>query len=113
MESGSRDPFLRTMTRVPKGREMSADIVKQSKPAPALLENLGVFSWPIWTKEVSTFPWTYDSEETCFFLEGEVVVTPRDGRPVHMGAGDLVTFPVGMSCTWEVRQAVRKHYNFA
>ena len=92
---------------------MSQEIIKQSDPAPELLDKLSVFSWPIWTKEVSTFPWTYDSEETCFFLEGEVVVTPRDGRPVHMGAGDLVTFPVGMSCTWEIRQAVRKHYNFA
>jgi uncharacterized cupin superfamily protein len=42
-----------------------------------------------------------------------VVVTPDGGEPVRMGAGDLVTFPAGMSCTWEVRAAVRKHYTFA
>jgi hypothetical protein len=68
--------------------------------------------WPIWTKEVSTFPWTYDEAETCYFLEGDVVVTPDGGEPVRMGKGDLVTFPAGMSCVWEVRAPVRKHYRF-
>ena len=76
------------------------------------LEALGVYNWPIWTKEVSTFPWTYDTSETCLFLEGDVIVTPDGGRPVHMGKGDLVTFPEGMSCTWEIRKDVRKHYMF-
>lgn len=72
----------------------------------------GVFGWPIWEKEVSTFPWTYDANETCFFLEGDVVVTPDGGEPVQMGKGDRVTFPAGMSCTWEIRKTVRKHYRF-
>ena len=76
------------------------------------LEADGVFSWPVWEKETSTFPWTYDASETCYFLEGDVVVTPDDGNPVQMGKGDLVTFPAGMSCTWEIRVAVSKHYKF-
>lgn len=76
------------------------------------LVELGVRDWPIWTKEASTFPWHYDESETCYFLEGEVVVTPAGGEPVAMGAGDLVTFPAGMDCTWEVRSPVRKHYRF-
>ena len=88
---------------------MSIIIVAQN-PSPERLDALGVFNWPIWTKEVSTFPWTYDSSETCFFLEGDVSVTPDGGDPVYMG--NLVTFPRGMSCTWEIRQAVRKHYKF-
>ena len=82
-------------------------------PAETRLQELGARAWPIWTKEASTFPWEYDSEETCYFLEGEVVVTPKGGAPVSMGKGDLVVFPAGMACTWEVRQAVRKHYRFA
>ena len=88
------------------------NIIKQSQPTTELLESLEVFSWPIWTKEVSRFEWTYDSEETCYFLEGDVIVTPVDGEPMHLVAEDLVTFPIGMSCTWEVRKAVRKHYIF-
>ncbi|MBD2245697.1 cupin domain-containing protein [Nostoc sp. FACHB-888] len=74
------------------------------------LNELGVFKWEIWKKEVSKFPWTYDSQETCYFLEGDVLVTPDGGQSVQMGKGDLVTFPAGMSCTWEITKDVKKHY---
>lgn len=83
-----------------------------SNPTQEQLNTLGVYSWPIWTKEASVFPWTYDDKETCLFIEGEVIVTPKGGTPVEMGKGDLVTFPKGMSCSWEIRQDVKKHYNF-
>ena len=85
----------------------------ESNPDTARLTALGVSGWGIWSKEVSTFPWTYDSEETCYFLEGDVIVTPEGGEPVRMGKGDLVTFPAGLSCTWEILADVRKHYRFA
>nr|WP_245562066.1 cupin domain-containing protein [Stanieria cyanosphaera] len=45
--------------------------------------------------------------ETCYFLEGDVIVTP-----VAMGKRDLVTFSAGISCTWQINSNVRKHYNF-
>ncbi|MFL0746439.1 MAG: cupin domain-containing protein, partial [Prochlorococcus sp.] len=53
---------------------------------------------------------TYAEQETCLLLEGEVTVTPEQGEPVKFGAGDLVIFPSGMSCTWKIDKAVRKHY---
>jgi uncharacterized cupin superfamily protein len=81
-------------------------------PDPKRLEAYGITGWPVWTGEISEFDWTYDEPETCYFLEGDVVVTPRDGDPVEIGGGDLVTFPAGMSCTWKVRRPVRKHYRF-
>jgi uncharacterized cupin superfamily protein len=82
------------------------------KPTKEQLERQGVTTWPIWTKEASEFPWTYDEQETCYFLEGDVVVTPKGGQPVEIRAGDLVTFPQGMECTWTIRKPVRKHYLF-
>ena len=81
-------------------------------PDRADLEAMGVFSWPTWEKEASEFPWHYDATETCYFLEGQVTVTPQQGEPVSMGKGDLVTFPAGMSCTWRIDTAVSKHYSF-
>ena len=60
----------------------------------------------------SSFDWTYDDKETCLLLEGEVTVTPDGGEPVKFGAGDLVVFPSGMDCRWDVHKAVRKHYRF-
>lgn len=87
-----------------------SSIKVEKNPDTARLNALGVKQWPIWTKEVSEFPWTYDGEETCYFLEGEVTVTPDGGAPVSMGQGDLVTFPKGMSCHWNIVKPVRKHY---
>ncbi|MBT3223563.1 MAG: cupin domain-containing protein [Proteobacteria bacterium] len=89
-----------------KGIEIIGD------PTEDQLGRLGVREWPIWTKEISEFPWTYDSSETCFFLEGDVEVIPHGGDAVRIGAGDLVTFPSGMSCTWKVIKPVKKHYSF-
>jgi hypothetical protein len=89
-----------------------SEIKVERTPSEDLLENLGVSSWPIWTKEVSEFPWQYDAEETCYLLEGDVIVTPEGGDPVEIKKGDLVTFPKGMSCTWKIRKDVRKHYKF-
>ena len=89
-----------------------ASIAVDHHPSEERLAALGVRSWPVWTKEISTFPWSYDEEETCFFLAGDVVVTSAGGASVRIGAGDLVTFPVGLECTWDVRVPVRKHYRF-
>lgn len=87
-------------------------ILIERNPSPAKLDVMGVDDWPIWTKEVSTFPWTYDATEICYILEGEAVVTPDGGAPETIREGDLVNFPKGMSCTWDVRVPIRKHYRF-
>lgn len=88
------------------------NIVVESTPGTSRLDSLGVFGWPVWTKEASVFPWHYDAQETCYFLEGEVEVIPESGEPVRMGKGDLAVFPKGLSCTWRITKDVRKHYRF-
>ena len=86
--------------------------IKVQKLGQDQLKKMGVFGWPIWEKEVSRFPWVYDSIEECFFLEGKVTVETKDGKSVSFGKGDFVSFPKGLSCTWNIKEAVRKHYNF-
>lgn len=85
-------------------------ITLEHNPSPAKLEVMGVFQWPVWRKEVSKFAWTYNSDETCYLLEGEAVVTPEDGNAVTIKRGDLVSFPAGMNCTWDILNDVEKHY---
>ena len=81
-----------------------------SKP---LAESVFLFWCNRWGCPPSKFPWTYDSKETCYLLEGKVKVTPNGANEsVEFGAGDLVVFPKGMSCTWDVSVAVNKHYLF-
>ena len=81
-------------------------------PSAERLSDLGVPNWPIWTKEASEFPWTYEEPETCYLLEGQVTVTGPEGDTVSFGKGDLVTFPPGLSCTWKISKDVKKHYRF-
>jgi hypothetical protein len=81
------------------------------KPTKQQLESLKVFTWPIWSKEVSTFDWSYDEQEICYFLEGNVSVKTKN-EEVSFGKGDLVTFPKGLDCVWDIKKAVKKHYKF-
>ncbi|TRZ96522.1 DUF861 domain-containing protein [bacterium] len=76
------------------------------------LKKRGVLSWPIWEKEASRFNWHYDHTEECYLLEGKVVVEAEDGKKLAFGKGDFVSFPKGLSCVWDIKEAVRKHYNF-
>jgi uncharacterized cupin superfamily protein len=85
--------------------------IKLERPTDAKLVQLGVLAWPIWSKEASTFDWKYDEQEICYFLQGEVTVTTDQGL-VRLKPGDLVTFPKGLACTWQISKAVRKHYRF-
>ena len=75
------------------------------------LDNMGILNWPIWTCEVSEFPWKYDAEESCLILEGEVHVAAGSDT-VQIKAGDFVIFPKGLSCVWKVTKPIRKHYQF-
>ncbi len=86
--------------------------IKVEKPSQEELKKRGVFDWPIWEKEVSDFDWSYDQNEQCYFLKGQVTVKTKDGRSVSFGQGDFVTFPKGLSCVWQITQDVKKHYNF-
>jgi uncharacterized cupin superfamily protein len=84
--------------------------INVKKPESEELERQGVFDWPIWEKEVSRFDWHYDTDEICYLLEGQVQVRIEDGETVQFGAGDLVRFPAGLSCTWDISVPVKKHF---
>lgn len=76
------------------------------------IQERGITQWPIWEKEVSEFPWQYDSKECCLILEGKIVVTPENGEPVEINAGDYVEFASRLKCRWQILEPVRKHYYF-
>ena len=86
--------------------------IKIRKPNKEDIEKEGVMSWPIWEKEISRFDWHYDETEECYLLEGKAVVETDDGEKVQFGKGDFVIFPKGLSCVWEIKEPVKKHYNF-
>ena len=86
--------------------------IKIKKAADEDLKNLGVDSWNSWSCGISEFDWEYDSDERCFIQEGKVVVTTDSGERVEINKGDLVLFPKGLKCRWQVVEPVRKVYRF-
>ena len=70
----------------------------------------GIKSWPIWECEPSTFNWQYDEKEICLILEGEASIATMDKDIFKIKAGDLVTFPKGLNCMWNITKTIRKHY---
>lgn len=73
--------------------------------------NLGINSWPVWEKEISRFDWTYSDTEHCYIIEGEINVETDDGT-FSIKPGDFVTFEKGLSCIWDIKKPVKKHYSF-
>ncbi|GLT32888.1 hypothetical protein SLA2020_075190 [Shorea laevis] len=118
-QSSLRLPLYRSTRQVAitvRAESMATEklgIKVEKNPPESKLSQLGVRQWPKWGCPPSKFPWTYESKETCYVLKGKVKVSP-DGTNdfVEFGAGDLVEFPKGMSCTWDVSVAVDKHYKF-
>jgi uncharacterized cupin superfamily protein len=75
------------------------------------IEELRIRQWPVWEKEISRFSCVYEEEELCYFLEGIVVVETAEGA-ITIVKGDYITFPKGLSCVWDIKEPVRKHYLF-
>ncbi len=86
--------------------------VKVEKPTKEQLGKLGVDKWSTWECDVKKFDWQYDESEVFYVLEGKVKVTTTEGEEVEFGKGDLVSFPKGVKCTWDVKERIRKVYNF-
>ncbi|XP_057446444.1 uncharacterized protein LOC130738476 [Lotus japonicus] len=84
----------------------------QKNPPESKLTELGVSTWSKWEGGPTKIPWSFKEEETMYLLEGKVKVTV-DGTEgsFEIGAGDLAVFPKGMNITWEVIEAVKKHYS--
>lgn len=52
------------------------------------------------------------ARKSVFFLEGRVVLETKEGRKFEFGKGDFVTFARGLSCVWDIKEPVKKHYKF-
>ncbi|GMH12371.1 hypothetical protein Nepgr_014212 [Nepenthes gracilis] len=106
----------RTLCSAEEGVGMATEksgIKIERNPPESRLSELGVRQWPKWGCPPSKFPWTYTSKEVCYLLQGKVKVMPDGAKEsLEIQAGDLVEFPKGMSCTWDVSESVDKHYNF-
>ncbi len=75
-------------------------------------QELGLENWPVWSREVSKFDWSYSSTETGFLIKGELILHLSGKKTVELSAGDLVQFPAGLDCSWEILADLEKFYSF-
>ena len=94
------------------------DKITIEKPSPEKVKQLGIppspqaaGEWSPWECEPSKFNWRYSDTEIAYVYEGKVKVT-TDSEEVEIRKGDLVTFPKGLACTWQVIEPIRKVYKF-
>ncbi|KAJ4955519.1 hypothetical protein NE237_012302 [Protea cynaroides] len=101
------------MESKPSSETNNLSITVERNPSQSRLSELGIKSWPKWGCPPGKFPLKFDAKETCYLLRGKVkAYTKGSSEFVEFGAGDLVTVPKGLSCTWDVSVAVDKHYKF-
>ncbi len=90
---------------------LSVDDIKVERLTFDEAQQRGVTGWSVWTKEIATFDWTYDSRETCYIVEGSVIVE-ANGKSITLGEGDFVKFPKGLNCLWRIKDPIKKYYQF-
>ncbi|CAH8259282.1 unnamed protein product [Arabidopsis lyrata] len=89
------------------------NIVIENNPSSRRLSDLGVMSWPKWSCQPGKYALVFEERETCYLVKGKVKVYLKGSSEfVEFGAGDLVTIPKGLSCTWDVSLFIDKHYKF-
>eukprot|EP00741_Cyanophora_paradoxa_P005063 tig00000851_g4905.t1 len=104
---------VRASKKSSKKFEVTMSAAPFSKKKPSDAEIAQFKSYPTWGCGVSKFDWSYSDRETCYVLEGDVTVTDdKTGQSIHVEAGDLATFEAGLSCVWDVKKPIKKHYKF-
>jgi len=78
---------------------------------PEELEELDVFSWPVWERDEEKFEWYYDKTEQCYIVSGEATIV-SEFETVTIKSGDFVIFPAGLECVWDIQSYITKHYTF-
>lgn len=78
----------------------SAKMVRRSKD---WVSNIAV-----WECTAGRFNWYYSKDEILFVVSGSATLTNERGDERELGPGDTVFFPAGVSCTWPVKDRIRK-----
>jgi len=64
-----------------------------------------------WEATPGTYHAIYKEYEFVHLLEGHIIITPDDGDPVSVKAGDTFVVESNFSGTWQIIEAVRKYFD--
>jgi uncharacterized protein len=66
----------------------------------------------IWECTVGSYHATYTAYEYVVLIAGRIVITPDEGTPVTVSAGDAFVVEKDFRGTWKIEENVRKHFDF-
>lgn len=64
----------------------------------------------VWDCTAGKFSADYVWDEFVMVLEGEAVITPKDGEAFTLRVGDFVHFPLGLKVEWHVPNYIKKTF---
>ncbi|MCF8473213.1 MAG: cupin domain-containing protein [Emcibacter sp.] len=64
----------------------------------------------IWASDAGKWHVSYSEDEFCTILEGEAILTEKNGASHRLKVGDHFTIASGFEGTWETVGSVRKLY---
>ena len=85
-------------------------VLIKSPCSASLIIQHGIKTWPTWECEPSSFPWHYKDKEICLIIAGEAKINTKGGESYFIKSGDLVEFPEGFSCEWQITKSLKKHF---
>ena len=85
-------------------------VVIKSPCSASVIIQYGIKNWPIWECEPRNFAWSYNEREICFIIEGEAYIKTEEGERYFIKSGDLIEFPAGFSCEWQIIKSIKKHF---
>ena len=65
-----------------------------------------------WEATQGSYHATYTAYEFVHLIAGKIIITPDGGAPVTVVAGDAFVVEKDFKGTWEIVEAVRKHFDF-
>jgi len=85
-------------------------VLIKSPCSASIIIQYGIKNWPIWECEPRNFRWIYNEKEICLIIEGEANIKTLAGESYFIKSGDLVEFPSGFSCEWQITKSIKKHF---
>ena len=85
-------------------------ILIKSPCSASVIIQYGIKNWPVWECGPSNFSWNYNEKEICLIIEGEAKIKTDAGEIYFIKSGDLVEFPEGLYCEWQIKKSFKKHF---
>ena len=85
-------------------------IIIKSPCRASLIIQYGIKNWPIWECEPRNFSKFYTEKEISLIIAGEAKIITEKGESYFIKSGDLVEFPKGFNCEWQIFKSIKKHY---